>query len=153
MGQHPEFPIVNDPSVFGGESNVDEEETEETSVQRSSTEPQEEAAEAAEQPAPAQATSNVGDVESDVPIPTVSRRKYPFDEMAPNDSFEVFTTPAKRQEYGAEGALKRLRSSLSSSATAYCKRVQGSKHRPDVKMVIRKTGDHSLRCWCVLDED
>lgn len=150
MGQHPDFPIVNDPSVFGGESNFDEEET---SVQRSTTEPQEEPAEAAETPSPAKDTSNVGEIESGVPIPSVSRRKYRFDEMEPGDSFEVFTTTAQREKYGSEGALKRLRSSLSSSATAYCKRVQGSKNRPDVKMVIRKTGDHSLRCWCVLDED
>lgn len=143
MPGHPEFPIVNDPSIFGEDPDAEEQ----PSVQRSTTEPQEDHAEPPS--SSPKDTSNIGTVESDVPIPSVSRRKYPFDNMEPGDSFEVTTKPVQREKYGSDGALKRLRSSLSSSATSYCKRASAGKNGRNLKMVIRKTGDHSLRCWCV----
>lgn len=85
-------------------------------------------------------------VESGVPIPPVTRRKYPFHKMKPGDSFEVKADPRLVTEHGETTALQRLRSSLSSSATSYAKR------NPKFKLVVRKTGPRTLRCWAVESE-
>lgn len=145
MASTPDFPTVNDPSLFGYEDDDTELELEEQEggIQQSSTEPQR-PAQVPQRPPSTADTSNIGEVESNVPVPKVSRRKYPFDKMNPDvDSFEVVTKVEQREKYGPEGALKRLRSSLSSSANAYAKRVGG------VRPSIHRTGDHSLRCWLV----
>lgn len=101
------------------------------------------------QPEPPAAEQTVDDVELEegVPVPPVSRRKYPFHKMKPGHSFEVETTRAMRDEVGPKEALHRLRSSLSSSAASF------SRRHPNIKMVVRKTGPDSLRCWCQENDD
>lgn len=86
-------------------------------------------------------------IESNVPIPNIMRRKYPFDKMKPGDSFEVRADKALVTELGETKALQRLRSSLSSSAASYAKR------NPRFKLVVRKTGPATLRCWAVQKAD
>jgi len=123
----PDFPVVGDAADFEGEfpDNTPEPNLEDEQFGTPAKSGQQ----------------RIGEVESDVPVPRVTRRKYPFESMGFGDSFEVETDPAVRKEVGPQTALNRLRSSLSSSATSWCKT------HPDSRMVIRKVGKHTLRCW------
>lgn len=85
-------------------------------------------------------------IEKGVPVPPTHRRKYPFHKMTPGHSFEVSTLRADVEKLGEKEALAKLRSSLSSSAASFSHRHDG------VKMVVRKTGPRTLRCWCVADD-
>lgn len=85
-------------------------------------------------------------IESDKPMPKSHGRKYPFHKMQPGDSFEVKVNPAVIEERGLTEAVRLQRSALSSSASSFNKRNK------DRRMVVRKTGPTSLRCWCVEPE-
>ena len=82
-------------------------------------------------------------IERTTPPPPSSKRKYPFDKMRIGDSFEVRVRKAMIEEKGLPEALRLTRSALSSSASAFNRR------NDDRRMVVRKTGDTTLRCWCV----
>ena len=85
-------------------------------------------------------------IESDKPLPKPSSRKYPFEKMRLGDSFEVKVDPAVIEERGLTDAVRLQRSALSSSASNFNKR------HDDRRMVVRKTGPTTLRCWCVAPE-
>ena len=87
-------------------------------------------------------------VESGIPVPQ-TRRRYPFDELDVGDSFAVSPSAKDIEEQGLEQALRRLRSSLVSSASAYGKRHGKS-------LIVRRVeedGESCLRCWRIGDDD
>ena len=86
------------------------------------------------------------EIERDKPMPKPTTRKYPFNKMRIGDSFEVRIKPEVIEERGLSDAVRLQRSALSSSASNFNKR------HSDRRMVIRKTGPTTLRCWCVAPE-
>lgn len=86
-------------------------------------------------------------IEEDVPVPAVLRRRYPFDQMAVGHSFAVSADPEDVQELGSTHALRRVRSSLSSSAASYMKR------NPHVNLIVRKVDETTVRCWRVANSE
>lgn len=129
-----DFETVGDSADWGDDENVSAEEVETVAE-----------AEAAPEPEPDDETGV--EIEKNVPVPSNQRRKYPFHKMKPGDSFEVKTDHKDVAELGKSGAMAKLRSSLSSSAASF------SRRHPKVKMIVRKTGPRTLRCWCVDNEE
>lgn len=87
-----------------------------------------------------------GFVIEDDPLPppaSHAARKYPFDQMKIGQSFKVRPTKEAIEEHGLDEALRLKRSSLSSSASNFNKKVD------DRKIVIRKVGPGLLKCYCV----
>ena len=82
-------------------------------------------------------------IERSEPPPPPVKRKYPFHKMRIGDSFEVRVKPDVVAERGLADAMRMTRSALSSSASAFNRAAE------DRKMVVRKTGKTTLRCWCV----
>lgn len=96
-----------------------------------------------EDEAPTSADGGEFKIESDKPIPRATTRKYPFHKMSIGDSFEVRINEDVIAERGLATAVRLQRSALSSSASSFNKR------NDDRRMVVRKTGPKTLRCWCV----
>jgi len=83
-------------------------------------------------------------IEDSKPLPPKRKPKYPFAAMEVGQSFQIPITDADVEEHGDEStALARVRSAVSSSAAAFNRQGLGR------KIVVRKTGERSLRCWCV----